>query len=170
LDEVSKLFATYLAFKNGHIPTFPTADSIDLVAELQAAFAATVRLRQYQHCNGGSIFGSQPALILRSGDELLAADLIQLVRGCIDLAFSLRSDERPFDILNEAFGHFVRDNFRSNVEDAQYMTPPEVVDFMVDMVLKDVATEDPAAHDMNKPCLSGCHTRPLDVVGRDFAA
>ena len=164
------MFATYLAFKNGHIPTFPTADSIDLVAELQAAFAATVRLRQYQHCNGGSIFGSQPALILRSGDELLAAELIKLVRGCIDLAFSLRSDERPFDILNEAFGHFVRDNFRSNVEDAQYMTPPEVVDFMVDMVLKDVATEDPAAHDMNKPCLSGCHTRPLDVVGRDFAA
>lgn len=150
LDEVSKLFATYLAFKNGQIPAFPTANSRALVAELQAAFAATVRLPQYQLCNGGSIFGSQPALVLRTGDESLAADLIRLVRDCIDLAFSLRSDERPFDILNEAFGHFVRDNFRSNVEDAQYMTPPEVVDFMVDMVLQDVAMEDSAAHDVNK--------------------
>lgn len=35
------------------------------------------------------------------------------------------------DTLNDVFGYFVRDNFRNNIEDAQYMTPPEVVEFMV---------------------------------------
>ncbi|MFA7237143.1 MAG: N-6 DNA methylase [Phycisphaeraceae bacterium] len=74
----------------------------------------------------------------------MATDLVRLVRRCIDQAFTLRTEDQPFDILNEAFGHFVRDNFRSNVEDAQYMTPPEVVDFMADMVLRDMAAENTA--------------------------
>ena len=59
LDEVSKFFATYLAYKNGQIPGFPMASSSELVPELQAAYAATVRLPQYQLHGGGSIFGSQ---------------------------------------------------------------------------------------------------------------
>jgi type I restriction-modification system DNA methylase subunit len=150
LDEVSKFFATYLAYKNKQIQAFPMPASSELIPELQAAFAATVRLPQYQLHSGGSIFGSQPALAIRVGDELLAGDLVRLVRDCIDLAFALRTDGRPFDILNEAFGHFVRDNFRGNVEDAQYMTPPEVVDFMADMVLEDIASEDAVAHDGKK--------------------
>lgn len=150
LDEVSKLFATYLAFKNRQIPTFPKVDSPALVPELQSAFVATARLSQYQLGNGSSVFGAQPALAIRAGDESLAADLVRLVRDCVDMAFTLRTEGRPFDILNEAFGHFVRDNFRGNVEDAQYMTPPEVVDFMADMVLQDISIEDPASRDVNK--------------------
>lgn len=150
LDEVSKLFATYLAFKNGQIPSFPSVSSPSLIPALRSAFEATVALSEYRLDSGRSIFGSQPTLALRDGDESLAKDLVRLVRDCIDLAFELRAKGQPFDILNEAFGHFVRDNFRSNVEDAQYMTPPEVVDFMAEMVLHDVAIEDHAASDPNK--------------------
>jgi len=150
LDEVSKLFATYLAFKKGQIPSFPSGDSPSPIPALRSAFEATVALSEYRLDSGRSIFGSQPTLALRDGDESLAKDLVRLVRDCIDLAFELRAKGQPFDILNEAFGHFVRDNFRSNVEDAQYMTPPEVVDFMVEMVLHDVAVEDHAAGDPNK--------------------
>ena len=150
LDEVAKLFATYLAKRNGQISKFPTVGSPNLVGDLQSAFAETVRLKQYQMHEGRSIFGAQPALAIRKGDDELARDLVRLVRSCIDAAFDLRAAGRPFDILNEAFGHFVRDNFRSNVEDAQFMTPPEVVDFMVDAVLHDVEAEDPSAHDPDK--------------------
>jgi predicted RNA methylase len=57
------------------------------------------------------------------------------------VAFINQELANPFDILNEAFGHFVRDNFRGNIEDAQYMTPPEVVDFMVDLALFDLAQD-----------------------------
>jgi predicted RNA methylase len=141
LDEVSKLFAAYLSFRNGQIDGFPNHGSPNLIAALQTAFEATARLPQYQVGDGNSIFGARPALATRPGDEALASELIRVVRESIDLAFDLKAAGHPFDILNEAFGHFVRDNFRSNIEDAQYMTPPEVVDFMVDTVLSDVATE-----------------------------
>jgi type I restriction-modification system DNA methylase subunit len=143
LDEVSKLFAAYLAYRLGEIPAFPDGSSPELMQELQSAFAATTKLGRYQVDGGASIFGGHPALALRAGDEQLAGNLVRLVRDCVDLAFALRAEARPFDVLNEAFGHFVRDNFRSNIEDAQYMTPPEVVDFMVDMVLHDLEAEEP---------------------------
>ena len=142
LDEVAKLFATYLAYRRGLIPTFPEVDAQQLVTELQLAFETSAHLPQYiWRRSGRSIFGAQPKLVLRDEDRSLARDLISLVRQCVDLAYELRGDGRPFDILNEAFGHFVRDNFRGNVEDAQYMTPPEVVDFMVDMVIDDISKE-----------------------------
>lgn len=138
LDEVAKLFATCLASKTGQIEGFPTAHSANLIQELQAAFGATIKLPQYHLRSGGSIFGENASLVLRAGDEQLAAELVTLVTNCVQLAFDLRDAGRPFDILNEAFGHFIRDNFRGNVEDAQYMTPPEVVDFMADIALRDI--------------------------------
>ena len=147
LDEVAKLFATYLAYRRGMIPTFPTASSTALVLELQRSFGAATRLPQYIGSTGTSIFGSEPKLALRDGDEGLAAELVGLVRQCVDTAFQLRDAGKPFDILNEAFGHFVRDNFRGNIEDAQYMTPPEVVDFIVDLALQDIQREGGALSD-----------------------
>jgi len=36
------------------------------------------------------------------------------------------------------FGHFVRDNFRGNIEDAQFLTPSEVVDFMVNLAIEEL--------------------------------
>lgn len=150
LDEVAKIFATYIAFKTGSIPFFPNRDSTTLIGDLQDAFLATADLPVYK-CSGQiSIFGSQPSLFLRAGDEVLAKALVNLVRESVDFAFALRSNGQVFDILNEAFGHFVRDNFRGNTEDAQYMTPPEVVDFMADLALRELREEDPAAQDNKK--------------------
>ena len=149
LDEVSKLFATYLAYKNQQIQTFPKANSKNLIVELQKAFGEAAKLEQYKDKNGGSIFGQQPSLVLKAEDGALASELVELTRNSIDLAFEHKKNERPFDLINEAFGHFVRDNFRGNIEDAQYMTPPEVVDFVVDMVLCDLEKEygrDPKKH------------------------
>ena len=151
LDEVAKLFAAYLAFKTGAIPAFPGADAPQLIAALNAAFTAAARLPQYTLADGSSIFGARPALALRTGDEALARELIALIRDCVDLAFDLRGAGQPFDILNEAFGHFIRDNFRGNTEDAQYMTPPEVVDLIADMAFLELERElaarpDPGRH------------------------
>lgn len=141
LDEVAKLFATYLAFKRGFIPKFPDSLHPEFVTDLQEAFRHAAALPCYQMSDGASIFGSNPKLVLRAGDEAFGADLAKLVKKSIDLAFDLRSAGKPFDVLNEAFGHFVRDNFRGNIEDAQYMTPPEVVDFMAEMALFDMRRE-----------------------------
>jgi len=51
-------------------------------------------------------------------------------------------DAWSFDVLNEAFGHFIQNSFRNRREDAQYMTPPEVVSAMVEMGLSDVTPGD----------------------------
>ena len=141
LDEVAKLFATYLAYRRGLISGFPNGSSPGLVAALQRSFGEAAQLPQYAGNTGTSIFGVDPRLVLRDGDEALAAELVGLVRQCVDTAFQLRDAGKPFDILNEAFGHFVRDNFRGNIEDAQYMTPPEVVDFVVDLAMHEIGLD-----------------------------
>lgn len=141
LDEVARLFASYLAFRTGQINAFPSGSEADLVERLQASFAATARLPQYVGENGESIFGPQPALSVRAGDASLARNLTKVVRDCVEAAIISRAGRVSFDVLNEAFGHFVRDNFRSNIEDAQYMTPPEVVDFMADIAFADSEKE-----------------------------
>lgn len=146
LDEVSKLFATYLSFKRGLINVFPDATDKQLVSKLQTAFVKTAQLDQYKLQNGGSIFGDMPSFALKDEDKEITKQLVEVVVGAIDLAFKLREGNHAFDLLNEAFGHFVRDNFRSNIEDAQYMTPPEVVEFMVGMVMHDIQADKKVAN------------------------
>ena len=151
LDEVSKLFATYLAAKLGQISGFPDPASPSLISDLQSAFMETAALSQYDLGSDNTIFGTRPTLSIRPGDELMAKEMVRLVRDGVDLAFDLRDQGQPFDILNEAFGHFVRDNFRSNIEDAQYMTPPEVTDFMSSIVLHDFYSDTTVESDSHDP-------------------
>ena len=81
----------------------------------------------------GSIFGSMPSTVFEDGDERIACELFNAT----GQAFQAQaSSQRKLDILNEAYGHHVRDNFRNHIEDAQYMTPPEVVNFMVNLALE----------------------------------
>ena len=100
------------------------------VALLNRVFAQVAESPVFRRKGIGSIFGDSPTTIFRDGDEDIAFDLFVVARQ----AFSVQTDgNRNIDILNEAFGHHVRDNFRNHTEDAQYMTPPEVVNFMVDI-------------------------------------
>jgi hypothetical protein len=61
----------------------------------------------------------------------MAEDDDEFAAALIPLLASLPGDDEgtgwSFDGVNEAFGHFVQDSFRNRKEDAQYMTPPEVV-------------------------------------------
>ena len=85
----------------------------------------------------GPIFGRNPSTIFRSGDDTVAFELFAAAGQAFDAQVTGTKD---LDILNEAFGHHVRDNFRNDIEDAQYMTPPEVVNFMVDLGMKVAVT------------------------------
>ena len=142
LDEVAKLFATYLAFRTGYIQEFPDSTSSTIVADLQSAFSKTVTLPHYRLSDNRTIFGSRPALDIRPGDEEIAGDMVRLVQSGIDPAFEPPANGGSLDLINEAFGHFVRDNFRSNIEDAQFMTPSEVTNFMANLALQDIKAED----------------------------
>ena len=141
LDEVAKLFTTYLAFTEGKLESFPDEKSDSLVPELQTAFKFTANLDEYKNQDGISIFGESPSLVFKKSDQALASQVVKVVKDSVNAAIQLKNQGIAFDLLNEAFGHFVRDNFRGNVEDAQYMTPPEVVRFMVDLAFNDLAKE-----------------------------
>ena len=138
LDEVIKMISMYLAFRKGWIAKFPDEYDNHIVENLQKVFSETTKLTYYHNQDGTSIFGANPSLLLRKGDESLAKTLVLLVRQAIDTALMSKELDQPFDILNESFGYFVRDNFRSNIEDAQYLTPPEAVDLMVNLALSDI--------------------------------
>jgi len=159
LDEVVKLFATYLAVRLGDVSDFPEPTDPpgrQFVAMLQNCFLRAANLPYYQCASGVSIFGSAPALVLRDSDASLAVRLTRLVMRAVDDAFLHQELGNPYDVLNEAFGHFVRDNFRGNIEDAQYLTPPEVVDLMTAIALDDLQHDgrlaDPAPLVVADPC------------------
>jgi len=142
LDEVVKLFATYLAVKLGDVEGFPAVNartSSVAVPSLQAAFKKAAALPYYHRNDGQSIFGSNPLLALQESDAALAATLVRLVVRAVEDAFRHQDLGNPYDVLNEAFGHFVRDNFRGNIEDAQYLTPAEVIDLMVSVALSELS-------------------------------
>ena len=134
LDETVKFLVLHFGYMKGLVSD---ADYSALsnqkrfeVGLLNRLFAQIAECPIFQRKGIGSIFGDNPTTIFRDGDESIAFELFMAARQ----AFGVQTNGKAeIDILNEAFGHHVRDNFRNHTEDAQYMTPPEVVSFMVDI-------------------------------------
>jgi len=81
-------------------------------------------------------FGSRNGLNMSSDDDEFAFALLPLFDA---LPHATDGDKRwSFDGVNEAFGHFIQDSFRNRKEDAQYMTPPEVVSSITDIAIQDI--------------------------------
>lgn len=110
----------------------------NLIAKaLQVTFADIVDNKIFKGEDDTNIFGSNPHLNIQSSDNEFAIKIVNIINQ-IDLSKFNDGKSLRFDLLNEAFGHFVRDNFRNHKEDAQYMTPIEVVDAMIDISLSDI--------------------------------
>lgn len=114
-----------------------TGDRTRLAAALHATFE-DIANRFPREMAG---FGAKPTLNLQPDDDEFAAATLPLLEALPGPEVHLDS-KWSFDALNEAFGHFVQDSFRNRKEDAQYMTPPEVVASVVDMAIHDLV-EDP---------------------------
>ena len=99
---------------------------------LNGVFASLSRSALFYRTGIGPIFGEASTTVFTDGDEAIAYELFAAAGQAFRVQTSGNDD---LDILNEAFGHHVRDSFRNHIEDAQYMTPLEVVDFMVRMAM-----------------------------------
>ncbi len=153
LDEISKyiaiyvyqlLYATHADWNLKDILTLYKRDSsFNLIGQLKAIFAEVAVSGIFSNAAGISIFGDEPTLNIDNTDSQFACALIELAIASVDSILQENKSSASFDLLNESFGHFVRDNFRHHIEDAQYMTPTEVVDLMVNMALHDLAQENP---------------------------
>ena len=88
--------------------------------------------------DGTNIFGTNLSLVLQSTDNELAEKLVSEIEK-IDFIHLLKNHRySDFDIINECFGHFVRENFRNNKEDDQYMTPYEISEPVLDIIFNDM--------------------------------
>ncbi|HUW22259.1 MAG TPA: N-6 DNA methylase [Candidatus Bathyarchaeia archaeon] len=153
LDEISKLLAIKLFeekrrkssksyrlsifhLKKIAIKQYKKPDKI--AGALHFLFKEIANHKDYRNPDGTSIFGSHPRLNIQETENGFAEKIVRLLN-LIELP-SNNQNGNSFDILNEAFGHFVRDSFRNTKEDAQYMTPEEVTTAMVDIALHDIVS------------------------------
>lgn len=84
--------------------------------------------------DGTNIFGTHPSLAIQPTEDNFAQKLITEIEK-IDFVYLIENRSySEFDLVNECFGHFVRENFRNNKEDAQYMTPYELSEPVLDII------------------------------------
>ena len=143
LDELSKLlFAHIEGQRNGRggiswriaAPSGP-----GLAANLKAHVDATVR-EHLPESLAHSVDLRDFELKLKPQENDLAGELIDcfetLHRQTSSFNFS------GFDILNEVFGKFLADSFIDEKELGQYLTPPEVVRFMVGLAMHGISNSE----------------------------
>lgn len=88
--------------------------------------------------DGTNIFGAHPTLSIQPTENDFAQKLITEIEK-IDFVYLIENRSySEFDLVNECFGHFVRENFRNNKEDAQYMTPYELSKPILDIIFDDM--------------------------------
>ena len=137
LDEITKYITMYVYEVQNEqenikkfVFTYAQNNDYQLVIELKKLF---IQIKEYI-----DIFDKKANLNIDDNDNHFAYLLLKLVISSVD---SVLNGSKNFDLLNECFGHFIRDSFRNHIEDAQYMTPYEAVEFMCEMALFDLKNE-----------------------------
>ena len=152
LDEISKYISIYIyqLQKDNYnkntlkelVNLYENDKSIQLVSILKDLFSDVANSKEFLNSDSTSIFGNNATLNIEDQDNDFAYHLIRLVVNSVESIKDSSNNDYNFDILNESFGHFVRDNFRNHIEDAQYMTPSEAVELICDIALNDLEKED----------------------------
>lgn len=117
-------------------------DSTRIASALNSLFQEIVKDPMFFNQDQTNIFGFQPSLSLQPSENEFAEKLVSEISKLDFSLLDVGGNIPEFDIINESFGHFVRDNFRNNKEDAQYMTPQEIVHPVLDMVFNDIFNEE----------------------------
>lgn len=148
LDEISKLLCLEVAsaHKKTEIPSLK--EILDrhkspngIIREINSALLKASQLDIFLNANGESLFGSDVRLSLSESEGEVAQKLVKLIVETFNGHFKAVNTSENFELINECFGHFIRDNFRNNIEDAQYMTPPEVVNFICELAIDEVINQ-----------------------------
>ena len=152
LDEIMKvlIISYYEAKKNNRFSlSYVKSKALELYGNenktaktLRFLFETIVNDSMFFNEDGTNIFGVNPTLVLPETEDNFADILINEISKIDFLSLLNEGIESDFDIINECFGHFVRDNFRNNKEDGQYMTPGEITEPILNMVFSDIFNEE----------------------------
>ena len=151
LDEIIKLIAiSFSMAKKGekldlsfvrNYAEKTTGNSCNVAMAIRAIFEDEVKNELFFNSDGTNIFGSNISLNLQSTENELAEKIISEIEKIDFINLINEKKYYDFDLINECFGHFVRENFRNNKEDAQYMTPFEISEPMLDIIFKDMEVD-----------------------------
>ena len=116
-------------------------DSSRMAKALRFMFVETMKDPTFINEDGTSIFGANPALSIQESEDAFAEEVVFELSRIDFLDITQDKSFDCFDILNECFGHFVRENFRNNKEDAQYMTPLEVARPYTEIIYREMEAD-----------------------------
>lgn len=116
-------------------------DEDQVAPALRMLFEKAAEAPIYKNIDGTSIFGANATLNIQPSENVFAEKLVSEIEKIDFLNLIKDGQISNFDIINECFGHFVRENFRNNKEDAQYMTPAEIAIPVLEMVFSDFQKE-----------------------------
>lgn len=113
-----------------------------LAKTLRYIFEEESQMNMFYNDDNTNIFGANRSLNIQHTENEFAKKLIVEIEKIdfINLLESKRYED--FDLVNECFGHFVRENFRNNKEDAQYMTPYEIATPVLDIIFNDMIKDE----------------------------
>ena len=148
LDEIIKLICTsYSMALSGiqfsleyirQVALSQFGDQDMVAAALRYVCENEMQKELFRNIDDTNIFGSNPTLAIQPTENDFAQKLIIEIEK-IDFVYLIENRSySEFDLVNECFGHFVRDNFRNNKEDAQYMTPYEISKAILDIIFNDM--------------------------------
>lgn len=151
LDEITKLIAvSFILAKNGEKLDLLyvrkraeelTGMSGNIAEALRLIFEEKAQDKLFINLDGTSIFGANASLNIQPTENALAEKIVSEIEKIDFLNLISEKKYYNFDLINECFGHFVRENFRNNKEDAQYMTPYEISDPMLKIIFSDMHKE-----------------------------
>jgi type I restriction-modification system DNA methylase subunit len=149
LDEITKLLCLEIVSVRDPGSKVPSLKDIleeyknkqGFITSLNVALNIAAKSKLITNYDGESLLGTNPKFNLAESEEKLAKKLASIVLESFNGYLRETHSITSFDFLNEAFGHFIRENFRQNIEDAQYMTPLEVVNFMVNLGIKSLKSK-----------------------------
>lgn len=151
LDEITKLIAiSFSMAKQGRKLDLEyvrlcaekvTGNAGSAAAAIRIVFETESQDDIFVNMDGTNIFGANASLNIQPTEDALAEKIISEIEKIDFLHLALSKKYQDFDLINECFGHFVRENFRNNKEDAQYMTPYEISEPMLKIIFNDMEKE-----------------------------
>lgn len=139
LEEISKLFFAHIVSISeggvgvGGLADCPHGTLVDNLTEFVGKIYSSRVGKSKSHVG---LNADDFKLCLKKNDELLATEIVGLFAKYFPAQFGIESKRiTRLDLLNELFGRFLADSFLDEKQLGQYLTPPEVVKFVVDIAL-----------------------------------
>ena len=145
LDELSKLLFAHIMSEGGISRKTVLGDNVSIEGSAQSLsrFVKDAFNRHLPKSLGHEMEPGDFELELKKQENILAIEIIEAFERLAHKSMLKDIDNiRGIDVLNDVFGKFLADSFVNEKELGQYLTPTEVVRFMVRLAIQDMSASE----------------------------